>query len=73
MCLPLKSTVFFSPEVDRFREAVISIEPFKAWFDYARGLSRIGLGLLKRATTPWQMTTAYDVRPLCPRSSDLSG
>ena len=33
---------YFSPEIDRFREAVRSAAPFKAWFDYALGLNRVG-------------------------------
>jgi Family of unknown function (DUF5677) len=43
---------FFSPDIDRFREAVRTTAPFKAWFDYALGLNRIGLDLLKHASTP---------------------
>jgi Family of unknown function (DUF5677) len=43
---------FFSPEIDRFRAAVKTTDPFKAWFDYALGLNRIGLNLLKNAATP---------------------
>jgi hypothetical protein len=42
----------FSPEIDRFRDAVRTTAPFKAWFDYALGLNRIGLDMLKNATTP---------------------
>lgn len=43
---------FFSPEIDRFREAVRTTEPFKSWFDYALGLNRIGFDLLRQATSP---------------------
>jgi Family of unknown function (DUF5677) len=43
---------FFSPEIDRFRAVVRTTEPFKTWFDYALDLNRIGLDLLKHATTP---------------------
>jgi len=43
---------FFSPDIDRFRHSVTTTSPFKEWFEYARGLNRIGLDLLNRATTP---------------------
>jgi hypothetical protein len=43
---------FFSPEIDRFRESVRATAPFKDWFDYAVGLNRIGLDLMKRESTP---------------------
>jgi len=43
---------FFSPELERFREAVRATEPFKSWFDYALGLNRIGFDLLRQATSP---------------------
>jgi hypothetical protein len=42
---------FFSPEVQQLRQAVRTCEPFKSWFDYALGLNRIGLDLLKRASS----------------------
>lgn len=41
---------FFSPEVEQFRHAVRSTPPFSTWFDYALGLNRIDLDLMKRAT-----------------------
>jgi hypothetical protein len=43
---------FFSPEIERFRKAVRTSEPFKAWFDYALGLNRIGFDLLRQASSP---------------------
>src|SRR3984893_4793691 len=43
---------FCSPELERFREAVRSTEPFKSWFDYALGLNRIGFDLLRQASSP---------------------
>jgi Family of unknown function (DUF5677) len=43
---------FFSPEIERFRVGVRSTEPYKAWFEYALELNRIGMDLLKHATTP---------------------
>ena len=43
---------FFSPEIDRFREAVRPTEPFKSWFDYALALNRIGFDLLRQASSP---------------------
>jgi hypothetical protein len=43
---------FFSPEIDRFREAVRTTRPYKDWFDYALGLNRIGFDLMKRASVP---------------------
>jgi hypothetical protein len=43
---------FFSPEVDRFREAVRATSPFKPWFDYAIGLNRTGMDLLRTVSTP---------------------
>jgi hypothetical protein len=48
---------FFSPELERFREAVRTTEPFKSWFDYALGLNRIGFDLLRHAAS-----TATDSR-----------
>jgi hypothetical protein len=42
---------FFSPEIDRFREALRSTSPGKPWFDYALGLNAIGLDLLKNSFT----------------------
>jgi Family of unknown function (DUF5677) len=42
---------FFSPDLDRFREAVRTTDPTKAWFDYALDLNRIGFDLLRSATT----------------------
>jgi Family of unknown function (DUF5677) len=42
---------FFSPEIEQFRQAVRSTAPYKPWFDYALGLNRIGLNLMKNAST----------------------
>lgn len=42
---------FFSPEIERYREAVRSTAPFQAWFDYAHDLNKIGLDLLRTTTT----------------------
>ena len=42
---------FFSPEIDRFREAVRSTIPGKPWFDYAHDLNALGLELLRSAFT----------------------
>jgi hypothetical protein len=43
---------FFSKEIDHFRQTVRTTTPFREWFDYALGLNRIGLDLLRTATTP---------------------
>jgi hypothetical protein len=42
---------FFSPEIQSFRECVRASAQFKPWFDYALDLNRIGLDLLRRATS----------------------
>ncbi len=43
---------FFSPEIERFRQAVLADPSFKPWFDYAGGLNRVGFDLLRHASTP---------------------
>jgi hypothetical protein len=42
---------FFSPEIDRFRQAVRSTSHGKPWFDYAHDLNAIGLDLLRTTFT----------------------
>ena len=41
---------FFSPEIEGFRQAVRTTAPYKSWFDYALGLNRIGLDLMRNAS-----------------------
>jgi hypothetical protein len=43
---------FFSPELEQFRAGVRGTEPYKAWFDYALDLNRIGFDLLRQASSP---------------------
>ncbi len=42
---------FFSLEVEAFRRDVRENEPFKAWFDYALDLNRLGFGMLRGVKT----------------------
>ena len=42
---------FFSSDVDAFRRYVRETQPFKAWFDYALDLIRIGLDMLRSVET----------------------
>ena len=49
--MPFETDGFFSPEIAKFRHAVRTTHPFRAWFDYALGLNRIGFDLLRHATT----------------------
>ena len=49
--MPFETDGFFSPEIAKFRHAVRTTHPFRAWFDYALRLNRIGLDLLRPATT----------------------
>lgn len=42
---------FFSPELDRFRDAIRTTHPTKPWFDFALDLNRIGFDLLRQAKT----------------------
>jgi hypothetical protein len=42
---------FFSPEIERFREAMRTTAPFCEWLAYARALNRIGLNLLRQASS----------------------
>ena len=42
---------FFSPEIECFRDMIRTSAPFSAWINYARGLNRIGLDLLRQATS----------------------
>jgi hypothetical protein len=43
---------FFSPEMARFREAIRTAPECKPWFDFAAGLNRLGLDMLKGHETP---------------------
>jgi hypothetical protein len=52
---------FFSPDIDQFRDQIRSTAPFNTWFDYALDLNRMGLNLLKSASTPcWQLKQDMD-------------
>jgi hypothetical protein len=39
---------FFSSEVETFRQCVRESQPFKAWFDYALDLNRLGFDVLRQ-------------------------
>jgi hypothetical protein len=49
--MPFETDGFFSPEIAQFRHAVRTTPPFRAWFDYALRLNRIGFDLLRHAST----------------------
>jgi hypothetical protein len=59
---------FFSPDIEQFRDAVRSTAPTKAWFDYALDLNRIGIDLLRSATTATSNNTAFTIHGLFVRT-----
>ena len=49
--MPFETDGFFSPEIAQFRHGVRTTPRFRAWFDYALRLNRIGFDLLRHAST----------------------
>jgi hypothetical protein len=59
---------FFSPEIDAFRKHLRMTEPTKTWFDYALDLNRIGLDLLRTATTSQSERAAFTLHGIFVRT-----
>ena len=49
--MPFETDGFFSSDAEGFRRSVRETEPFKAWFDYALGLNRLGFDTLRAVQT----------------------
>jgi len=49
--MPFETDGFFSSEVETFRRYLRENQPFKAWFDYALDLNRLGFDMLRRVDT----------------------